>query len=160
MANRIEAIRNYLGSVANRTLGRQAWREAMRQPNESYSYTYTERQPTWAKSLNRALYQAAVPYAALEFIAPVTSRVVFPIVEGREANQVLQNDYLNTGLMLPALITDVSTNMFAIFVGRNSSEVIILKLAANAATHVSLDFIGAAAKRVRNFRPSGTTLAV
>lgn len=36
-------------------------------------------------------------------------------------------------------------------------EFLALKLTTNAAIHVGLDILGAAAKRVRNFRPSGTT---
>lgn len=31
MANRLEAIKDYLGSVANRTIGRQAWQEATKE---------------------------------------------------------------------------------------------------------------------------------
>ncbi len=147
MAKRLEAIKDYLGSVADRTMGRQAWVEAMQQPNEPSSYAYTKKQPSWARGLNRALYQGAPASAALEFIAPAISRVVFPIVEGNKENQILKNDYLNTGLIIPALITDISTNMFAIIVGRNPLEGTLLKLTANAATHVGLDIYWRCSKK-------------
>lgn len=43
----------------------------------------------------------------------------------------------------------------------NPAEAVAMKLAVNAATQVGLDLIGAAAKRIRSFRPpTATTLAV
>lgn len=61
------------------------------------------------------------------------------------------------GLAIGAdLIADIAT------LGLSDSPMsfALTKAKINAATHVGLDVLGAAAQRVRNLRPSATTLAV
>lgn len=158
MASRVEVVRNYTVSIASRMLGRGAWQEAM---SEEPLRTYIDRGniPTWAKNLNIALDHAAPVYAALEILAPISSRIFVPAIKSE--NQERYNTLLTAiSVSLLPLAADIAVWASLIYSGHNFMEIVDLKFAANTATHVGLDIVSAAARRARTFRPSATTLAV
>lgn len=160
MSERFGATKDYLGSVANRTIGRAAWKQAVRAPElEMDTYTGDER-PAWARKVSKVLGYAAPLCFILEVTAPATSRLITSILQATYKETPGRYDHLKTALMIPTMAIDITLNYGALFLSHTLSEVVAYKLVANAATHVGLDAASAVANRIRNHRPTNTTLAV
>lgn len=138
--NRIEAVGNYLGSVANRAIGREAWRETMRE-YKSNNFSFVG--------------------AGIEFIMPFASsrQIAGPLLRTR---YIEKHPYAGFGILMALITTETAlcAPTISIFLANSPWEAIGLKLATNAVVHMRLDTVSAVANRIRNHRPSGTTLAV
>lgn len=160
MLERLETTKNYLGSVVNRTIGRAAWMEAMQQPNESYAYSYTNTQPTWARYLNRALYQGAPIFAGLQLLAPFAFSEQFGKFSfSFTPAEYEKNPYALFGEIIGVIAAEGVLWLPTIALANNLGEAVGLKLATNAVVHMGLDAATAVANMVKKRRPSGTTLA-
>lgn len=157
MRNRAEAVKNYLGSVADRTVGFSGWS-------------------------GKLPYQEAVDSIGGSFV-PAFSRTFgrgfTEISQGKDSNPLLAVAAVpaiifDTGAIVSLLATmdpsftvlrEVQNHLAPLI--HNPLEVVAAKLVINAATHVSLDAIGAginlagtAVGRIKNLRPHSSTLAI
>ena len=155
MGNRVETVKNHLGSLANRIIGRSAWMEAIQKPNESYSYSYTAGQPTWARAINRTLYQGAPLEATLQTLFPLTYRAFHKMIDhpGEKPNA-------EAVIFFSSVVTDFALMSPAIFLSNSIHEAVGFKLGANAVSQIGIDLAGAAINKIKNFRPHSSTLAV
>ncbi len=166
MANRIEAVANYLGSVANRTIGRNAWMESEHMANRPVS---ANNQPRWARTLNylnRSLHKGAPFFAGVEIFSPLTfSKQIGGNLE--RTKFIDRHPYPGFGVMISLIAAEGALWVPSILLVNpfeHPLESIGLKLLINTATHISLDAAGAVApkcltlakataNRIRNFRP-------
>lgn len=160
MANPIETTLDYMGSVVPRAIGISTWRkaEAMRRPKSETSETSetvdkTSVYPTRLDSMLEAMLVVLTPALSRFYTSNIISRVITD-----ERNSGIIDAHLKAaGLLIPTMAIDMAalTSLFSL--GHSPWEVVALKLAANAATHVGLDMASVAGKgatRVfRHFRP-------
>lgn len=152
MANVIETTKNYLGSVANRTIGRAAWQEAM-QPQ----YRLDDTKPFFQRIDQTA---QAVTYFAVQFLGPATYESIDRI---KRINEINKWGFIVEPVkrFLPALVADLGLIYITTSLSHNPLEFVAWKLAANAGTHMALDLGSTAVNRIRHSRPTNpTTLAV
>lgn len=148
MANPLETGIRYIGSVAERTTGIEGFLREFRRERK----TGIEIGHAVGRAVINGLFTGFIPQIAL----PIT-------YEGYR--KFAKMDTLPLMLMAGATVDVLSTIPAVILLSQgHPAEAILAKLAANAATHVGLDLIGAGARGVnrliRNFRPSATTLVV
>lgn len=154
MANPIEIVRDYMGSVVDRTIGISAWRAAMQQPRRLPDNYY---QYSWSIPINHALDTAAPVHAALEFLTPATSRLITSLLRTTKEGNLERYDLFKARFMIPTMAIDIALLAASVFLGQNLLEVVIWKLGGNVAFQVGSDL----AHRIRGSRPpTATTLAV
>ncbi|MDP3974195.1 MAG: hypothetical protein Q8P92_05190 [Candidatus Daviesbacteria bacterium] len=152
MTNGLETARNYLGSVVERTVG---WAGYQREHHlESISHPITNQSSPVEIKHNQS--QAVLTGLTVGFLTQISAPITY---EGfkRFANM----DTLPLVLMGTGAVDTLSTIPAVIFLSYgHPAEAILVKLAANAAIHVGLDLIRAAARRIKTFRPPADILAV
>ncbi len=157
IAERTQTIRDYAGSVANRTIGRAAWREAMQRPS-SYDSYYDDR-PRWARAINKALNHAAPLHSILELGYPLTSKSILSTIYPEDTESSKFNPYIDTGKLFLALTTDMALWAPAIWLTHNLDEAAALKLATNIAVQIGSDIVSTTVNRIKYLRPHNTTIA-
>ncbi len=172
MASRVEMVAGYLGSVANRTIGRNAWMEVEHAANRPVS---ADNQPVWARTLNylnRSLHEGAPVVALFEIFCPFTfSKQIL----GNLQRTKFMDKHPTIGLvaLTPALLAVESAlwvpSTLLVNPYEHPLESIGLKILINAATHMSLGvaemavpkyqtLTRAAVNKIRNFRPPSPTI--
>ncbi len=141
--NPIEAAGNYCLKTADKALGIHAWREAMQKPIPDSLFACPNR-PAWANAVNKVLDLQAPLYAALEFLAPAISRIWVPVLDHPE-KYAKYPSVIKYGMVAPALV-DIANIAGTIFLSQEFGNGLLLKVAANAGTHMALDLISVAGK--------------
>lgn len=155
MASRLETVKTYLLSVAERTFGIEAYRKEVAKIErfnavDSERYTVLNREDVEKSGFHLGIFQILMPAVTEVMLNDKGSKMNSSLFKEslKVVNDTLPAAAVDLWAMAPALLS------------HNPVEFVILKLAANAVTHVGLDVLGAAAKRFRNFRPSANILAV
>lgn len=156
MANRIEQAGSYLGSLLKRSSGIEAF-------NLSGQFI-KDRGLMVDDNDKKSLQTSAWVYQVL---APATTNFIMDLRKGPDLKPSSESEWVIAIKASSAIVLDLGSNIpltsLTLYLTHNpvefGVEFVIGRLAINAATHVSFDVLGAAAKRVKTFRPSSTTLA-
>ena len=157
MGNRIEAAKNYMANLALRTVGLEAakayWTEHKPSPDNIPSKS----------SKKRALFYSAERLYT-QVVSPLTHRELANEDKQRETAWKLNQPYKysprETVRLSVSTAVDAGLIYAAWHITQNPIGAIALKLAINAASNAGIDAAGTVANRIRNRRPSKTTLAV
>lgn len=172
MANFLEAGVRYAGSVAGRSLGISAYRDQMAvfaslSPNRTPEWTERVKHNIRLNSAAEAFHQILLPTifrsrAASYYMDPGIDRELYPRMappapQTEPESSKYQLEY--AARFASSFPIDLAQWGAVAVLSHSPLEVVAWKLAANAVTHVALDVIGSAAKRIKNFRPPASTLA-
>lgn len=153
MSVRLEAAKDYLFSVAERTLGINAYKRWQKHSLEHF-------EPTYEGYHNRKRTGITIA-APIQFLLPATTESIArswsksKFGTGEEENM---NFFTHWGKYTSISMLDGIS--WVLLSNTHITEFVLAKLALNAATHVALDLGGEAVKRIKTFRPTGTTLVV
>lgn len=157
MANPLETGLRYAGSVAERSLGINAFQRWQR-------YVVENSEPSSDAYRNRKF--VGVIIGLIQFYVPATTDSISRMWSGSQygtKEKANENPLVTVGKYSIRSLPDVASWML-IATTDNLIQLSLYKLAANAATHVGLDIIDAGARGVRRlmrgFRPSATTLVI
>ncbi|MBI2017710.1 hypothetical protein HYS92_01520 [Candidatus Daviesbacteria bacterium] len=146
MTNRVELAKNYLVSVAERTIGVEGFR---REYNSAYDFI----SPVPGIEIS---HRNGAILTGL-FLGTISQLLIPTCYEAR--NRFRKTNWFGS-LVFGGLAVDYVTTIIPAFaLSNNLTEGIAIKLLANVATHVGLDVLSVTAQRFRNFKPSATTLA-
>lgn len=140
MAGRLETAKNYLTSLAERTIGVSDYKQML------------------AKGESRRL---ALLGFGLQLTLPATTRVITEQFHPRESVAEVFKGLLAVHWDAATILSATLPSLLSHNPFEFTAYYALSKLAANAATHVGLDVINAGVRGVnrllRNFRPSATT---
>ncbi len=153
MANPIEAAKNYLVSVADRMTGINAYKEQLHSSPKNRLY------PSFCRItqiLAPTVYEAT-KYITTEDADPDSSTARFRRNRAVVISSLFASIGVDTaGIMGPAMLAIATSRNPLEFV----AECVAYRVAASAATHAGLDLTGAAAERIKRFRPRHITLTI
>lgn len=170
MAGRFDVAKNYLLSVAERTIGVRAYNENLSgyqaqydlegyHPSEEYRNRERGRQRLSSGILG--IMQASIPAfvrSLLYYLGPDINPNVYP-TRPKDRETILGSLQMVSHTYSSAAV-DFGLAYLAIQGSHSPAELIALKLAANAATHVALDVGGAVINGIKNIRPTPSTIAI
>lgn len=159
----LEGAKNYLVSVAERTVGIHGFnleRDGFRDRIAARSYNLDEFSSRREKQQSIA---SGVILGSIQFALPTVASGILYFI-GHDINKRISLPPENTislievGKFYSGFALDMGLLALAAS-DHNFAEIVVLKLAANAATHVGLDIVGAVASRMKSFKPTSVTLA-
>lgn len=173
MANFLETGIKYVGSVVSRSLGFSAGREQL----AVFSTLSADRTQEWVNRVKTQVGVRSVLEAGYQFLLPAMSRLgaagyymdpgidreLYPTVaptepETEPERSIYQTEYI--ARIVGSFPVDIAQWGAVAVLSHSPVEAVAWKLAANVATHVAFDVIGAAAKRIKNVRlPTNTIIA-
>lgn len=147
MASKLEVAKDYLLSVAERTIGVNAYQRWQKYVDQ-LDHDPFER-------IKQKRY--AVPMGGLQFVFPAVMDSLYGIIgeKGERSGWITMTKY---NVVQPYI--DVTSWGLIAMTTDNPLEFVGAKLAINAITHVGFDLGKAAINRLRTFRPSANILAV
>lgn len=141
MAGRLEAVKNYLGGVGKRTLGTEAHRKWLAE--------FPTTEPTGILPRFAQFFQLLAP--AAHRLAD-DEKFDFPPAITIPGALVLDTALVTGSIALAATTSSNPAEFIAYFAAS--------KLAANAATHISLDLAGSMVDKIRHLKPPSVTIAI
>ncbi len=154
MGQRLEAAKNYLASVAERTIGLDAAKEYYSDNKPSPDNPHFRR----AKAL---AIMGGISAGAIQGFCPSAYRGLNDEYQGiridREHPEPYSYSFLGMAGFMVGTVMDMGLALASI-TNHNPAEAIILKLTANVISNVGGDLAVAAIQRIKTFRPSAATL--
>ncbi|MCL4366200.1 hypothetical protein M1437_03155 [Patescibacteria group bacterium] len=164
MTNRVEAVKNYLVSAADRAVGFSGIKEVLGQATKRGQEKFNQ---------SSVIEMIGVIMIGVSF--PAATRAVISL-EKRLPKDPMQRQLYMMAPMLPPLLLDAFINTSLIgaaipsseFIGPNNPigllihnpmEATAFRLAANAVTHSGIDFASAVANRIRPTKPNNSIVA-